>query len=177
MGGLLRSEESSKEEAVHPFGAPVAAPLASHRGPLLRYCGNRDDLAARGIITQPPRDSARCSGKALHKEVRIRDPVSFKFWLYLASLEEKIVAGSPAKRSRVEAGQGRGGAGALIWVSAPAEAGSCEHLSGRSWLMWGEGHSRSLALWVPTQAASPTFCCKLLFIVCHWLGNSGVSCV
>lgn len=29
------------------FGAPIAAPLASHRGPLLRYCGNSDDLAAR----------------------------------------------------------------------------------------------------------------------------------
>lgn len=68
MGGLPRSEESSKEEATHPLGAPIAAPLASHRGPALRYCGNSDDLAARAV-TLPPRDSARCPGKGFHKEI------------------------------------------------------------------------------------------------------------
>jgi len=91
MVGLPRSEESSKEEAIHTFSAPIAAPLPSHRGPLLRYCGNSDKLAARPIIAQPPRDPARCSRRDVQKELCIPDPISFLRWLYLARLEKGTV--------------------------------------------------------------------------------------
>lgn len=169
MSGVLRSQESSKEEVMHTFGAPIAAPLPSHRGPLLRYHGNSDELAARPIVTQPPRDPARCSWKDVQKEIRTPDPISFLLWLYLASLEkEKIVCASSP---------GRNLCGGRVWVVVSGLSFRClpwqrwesyEHLSGRMWPV-REGHLRSLAQWVLTQLASHTFLLKMLFIVCYWL--------
>lgn len=104
MGGLPKSEESSKEEAIHTFGAPIAAPLPSHRGPLLCYHGNSDELAARPIITQPPWDPVRCSGKDVQKEICIPDPISCLLWLYLASPEKEKTVRALQRESCVEAG-------------------------------------------------------------------------
>lgn len=117
--------------------------------------------------------SARCSGKALHKEICIRDPVPFTFWLYLAGLEKEKIS---ERASRV-GGKARGvarGSNSLIWVSA-----SCEHLSGRSWLMWEEGHSFPQPRSVSTGPGSLSYLLpQMLFIAFVFdLVNPGVSCV
>lgn len=163
MGGLPRSEASSEEEAIHTLGCCSHTKPPGTTAPLPWQQWRAGSQSHHHTVSPSPCGMLwERTGGDLHP----RSHFFFTLALPCKPGERENRVSSPKRKLR---------RGRARWVLRGSwfrhlpwqRSVNYEHLSGRSWLVWEQGHLCSPALWVRTQLASCTICwkCYLVFVI------------